>query len=137
VLASNISQNLDFTVSYQGNYNIARNSLTTTNSRDYYSHTLSLRLNAVAAHGVVVREEVSHNLQNGVSDQYGQNEVLWNTTVGKKFLKNDTGELRLTATDVLQQDRSVGRSFTESYVQDSRDRTLGRFVQAVFTYTFK
>jgi hypothetical protein len=85
----------------------------------------------------VVREEVSHNLQNGVSDQYGQNEVLWNTTVGKKFLKNDTGELRLTATDVLQQDRSVGRSFTESYVQDSRDRTLGRFVQAVFTYTFK
>jgi hypothetical protein len=137
VLASNISQNLDFTVSYQGNYNMARNSLTAVDTRDYYSHTLSLRLNAVAAHGVVVREEVNHNLQNGVSDQYGQNEVLWNTTLGKKFLKNDTGELRVTATDVLAQDRSVGRSFTESYVQDSRDRTLGRFVQAVFTYTFR
>ena len=137
VLASNISQNLDFTVSYQGNYNLTRNSLSTNNSGDYYSHTLGLRLNAVAKHGIVMREEVSHNLQSGVSTQYGQNVVLWNTTLGKKFLKGDTGELRVTATDVLQQDRSVGRSFTESYIQDSRDRTLGRFVQAVFTYSFK
>ena len=137
VLASNITQNLDFTVSYQGNYNITRNSLSTSNSGDYYSHSLGLRLNAVAKHGIVMREEVSHNLQSGVSSQYGQNVVLWNTTLGKKFLKGDTGELRVTATDVLQQDRSVGRSFTESYIQDSRDRTLGRFVQAVFTYSFK
>ena len=73
----------------------------------------------------------------GVTNQYGQNVVLWNTTLGKKFLKDDRGELRVTATDVLRQDRSVGRSFTESYIQDSRDSTLGRFVQAVFTYTFR
>ena len=51
--------------------------------------------------------------------------------------KNDQGELRVTLTDALEQNRSVSRSVTESYVQDSRDRTLGRFVQAVFTYTFR
>jgi len=94
-------------------------------------------LNSVARYGIVVREEVSHSLQSGVATPYGQNVVLWNTTLGKKFLKGDTGELRVTATDVLQQYRSVGRSSTESYIQDSRDRTLGRFVQAVFTYSFK
>ena len=63
--------------------------------------------------------------------------MLWNTTIGKKLLKGDKGELRLTATDALDQNRSVSRSITEAYVQDSRDRTLGRYVQAVFTYTFK
>ena len=137
VLASNISPNLDFTLIYQGNYNITRNSLSQNNTGDYYSHTLGLRLNALAKHGIVVRQEVNHNLQSGVTNQYGQNVVLWNTTLGKKLLKDDRGELRVTATDVLRQDRSVGRSFTESYVQDSRDSTLGRFVQAVFTYTFR
>jgi hypothetical protein len=135
--ASNVSQNLDFTLSYMGNYNISRNTLSTTSRGDYYSHTLGLRFNAVAKHGIVVRQELNHNLQGGVSEGYGQNVVLWNTTLGKKFLKGDKGEIRVTATDVLQQDRSVGRSFTETYVQDSRDRTLGRFVQAVFTYTFR
>ena len=136
--ASNISQNLDFTLSYMGNYNISRNTLSTTTRGDYYAHTLGLRFNAVAKHGIVVRQEVNHNFQGGaVSDGYGQNVVLWNTTLGKKFLKGDKGEIRVTATDVLRQDRSVGRSFTETYVQDSRDQTLGRFVQAVFTYTFR
>ncbi len=137
VLSSNISPNLDFTVSYQGNYNISRNTPSSTSRGDWYAHTLGVRFNAVAKHGIVVRQELNHNLQGGASDAYGQNVVLWNTTLGKKFLKGDKGEFRVTATDVLQQDRSVGRSFTETYVQDSRDRTLGRFVQAVVTYTFR
>jgi hypothetical protein len=134
--ASNISQNLDFTLSYMGNYNLSRNTLSTTTRGDYYAHTLGLRFNAVAKYGIVVRQEMSHNFQGGAAE-YGQNVVLWNTTLGKKILKDQKGEIRVTATDVLQQDRSVGRSFTETYVQDSRDRTLGRFVQAVFTYTFR
>jgi hypothetical protein len=124
-------------LSYQGNYNIPRNSLSTNRTGDYYAHTVGVRLNVVAKHGIVIRQEASHNLQSGVSQGFDQNVLLWNTTLGKKMFKNDVGELRITLTDVLKQDRSVARSFTESYVQDSRDRTLGQFVQAVFTYTFK
>jgi len=137
VLASNISQNLDFTLSYQGTYNIARNTLSTNTTGDYYTHGLGLRFNAVVGPGIVLRQELNQNLQSGVPSAYGQNVVLWNTTLGKKLLKNDRGELRVTATDVLEQDRSVSRSITETYVQDSRDRTLGRYMQAVFTFTFR
>lgn len=137
VLSSNVSQNLDFTVSYQGTYNISRNTLSTGSTGDYYTHTIGVRFNAVARHGVVVRQEVNHNLQSRVPSAYGQDVVLWNTTLGKKFLKDQRGELRVTATDVLEQNRSVSRSITETYVQDSRDRTLGRYVQAVFTYSFR
>jgi hypothetical protein len=38
---------------------------------------------------------------------------------------------------VFRQNKSVSRSITETYVQDSRDRTLGRYVQAVFTYSWR
>lgn len=137
VLASNISPNLDFTVSYQGSYNFSRSTLTTGNTGDYYTHGIGVRFNAVAPHGIVVRQELNHNLQSGVPSDYGQDVVLWNTTLGKKFLKADRGEIRVTATDVLAQDRSVSRSVTEAYVQDQRDRALGRYVQAVFTYSFR
>lgn len=136
VLSSNVSERLDFTVSYWGAWNMSRNSRSTTDG-DYFSHNAALRLNSVVGPGIVLRQEVTHNLQSGVPSQYGQNLVLWNATVGKKFLKDQRGEIRITATDALQQDRSVSRSITETYVQDSRDRTLGRFVQAVFTYSFR
>lgn len=138
VVASNVSPNLDFTVSYQGNYNFARNTLSIGNrTGDYYSHTLSLRFNAVVGPGLVFHEEVNHNLQSGVPASYGQNVVLWNSSLGKKFFKDQKGEIRLTATDVLEQEKSVSRSITETYVQDQRDQALGRYVQAVFTYTFR
>jgi hypothetical protein len=87
--------------------------------------------------GIVMRQEVSNNFQNNQSQVFGQDQVMWNTTLGKKFLKDDKGELRLTVTDVLHQDRSVGRSITETYVQDSRDLALGTFMQVVFTYNFR
>jgi len=137
VLSSNISENLDFTLSYQGNYNISRNSLSGVNRGDYYTHTIGLRFSATAAHGIVIRQEVNHNLQSGVPSAYGQDIVLWNTTLGKKFLKDQRGELRVTATDVLAQNTSVSRSITDSYIQDTRDQALKRYVQAVFTYTFR
>jgi hypothetical protein len=137
VAASNISQNLDFTLSYQGNYNIQRNTLTPNTRNGFYAHTIGFRLNAVGKGGIVVRQELNHQYQDGDTEEFSQNVVLWNSTLGKKFLKDNRGEFRLTVTDALKQDRSVGRTFTESYVQDSRDLTLGQFVQAVFTYTFR
>jgi hypothetical protein len=136
-VASNISPNLDFTVSYQGNYNMSRNTLTANTTGDYYAHNLGLRLNAIVKPGIVVRQEVSNNFQNNQSQVFGANQVMWNTTFGKKFQKDDKGELRFTVTDVLHQDKSVGRSITDTYVQDSRDLALGTFMQLVYTYTFR
>lgn len=137
VLSSNISPNLDFTVSYWGTYNISRGTLTTSTTGDYFTHSAGLRLNSVVGPGIVFRQEVNHNLTTGVPTAYGQDVVLMNSTIGKKFLKDGRGELRITATDVLREARSVNRSITETYVQDQRDRTLGRYVQAVFTYSFR
>jgi len=62
-IASNISTNLDFTLSYQGNYNMSRNTLTANNTADYYSHNLGLRLSAQAPNGMVAREEVPEGRQ--------------------------------------------------------------------------
>lgn len=138
VLSSNISPNLDFVVSYMGSYNMRRNSQATGSTGDYFSHNAAIRFNAVAPHGIVVRQELNHNYQNNSSSStYGQDVLLWNTTLGKKFLKNDRAEFRVTATDVLEQNRSVNRSITETYVQDQRDLALGRYVQAVLTYNFR
>ena len=137
VLSSNISQNLDFTLSYQGSWNMTRNSLSNSTTGDYYAHTIGLRLNAVTKYGIVLREEASHNLQSGVASGFGQDVVLWNTSLGKKFLKNQNGEFRLTLTDALQQEKSVQRNVTDTYVQDSRDQVLGRYWQAIVTLNFK
>jgi Outer membrane protein beta-barrel family/Carboxypeptidase regulatory-like domain len=136
-LSSNISPQLDFTLSYQGAMNYARNAATDDDTGDYYSHALSLQLNVVVGPGIVVRQDLVHNLQGNTAPVYGEDALMWNWTIGKKFLKDQRGELRVTTTDALENERSVNRSITETFVQDTRDRVLGRFVQAVFTYSWR
>ncbi len=134
VLASNVSENLDFTVSYDGAYNIARNPLNASTNGDYYTHSLAIKLNVVTWDGFTMRHDVSNAVTNAVAGSIAQDIVLWNASVGKKVFANQRGELRLTGSDVLDQNRSSTRTVTPTYVQDVNNQTLKPYVMLMLTY---
>jgi hypothetical protein len=137
VLASNVSENVDFTLSYNETYNIARNAAATSTNSDYYVHSVRLKLNLVTWQGFTLRDEVTNALTSGVAGGYDQDIVLWNSSLGKKLFKDERGELRLTGTDVLDQNRSSTHTVTSTYLQDVRNETLGKYVMLTFTYALK
>jgi hypothetical protein len=137
VLASNISEALDFTLAYSGTYNIAHNTLSASLNNDYYTQVASLKLNVISWKGVVMRHELSHSQSIGLAGGFGQNAVLWNTSIGKKVFNNQRGEILLSAADVLDQSRSTNRTVTETYLQDTQNRTLGSYAMLTFTYTMR
>ena len=53
------------------------------------------------------------------------------------ILKNKQAELRLTVYDILNQNKSVSRTNTDSYIQDSQTNVLNRYYMLTFTYNFK
>ena len=57
--------------------------------------------------------------------------------LGEKLLKNQRGDIRLTAVDVLNQNQSVNRTVTGNYIQDAENRTLKPYVMLTFTYTMR
>ncbi len=63
--------------------------------------------------------------------------TLWNASFGKKFLKNNAGELKLTVFDILKQNNSIARNVTETYVQDVTSRVLTQYAMLTFTYTLR
>jgi hypothetical protein len=137
VLASNISEDLDFTLSYNGTYNIVRNSLQTSLNNTYFSHTASLRLNLTFFGGLVFRNETFNSLYTGLGSGYNQNYVLWNVSLAQKFFENKSCELRIGVTDLLDQNKSVNRNVTETYIEDSQNQVLGRYFLLQFTYTVR
>jgi Outer membrane protein beta-barrel family/Carboxypeptidase regulatory-like domain len=137
VFSSNISENVDFTVSYSGAYNIVRNGTDATQNSNYYSHNAGLKLNLIGWHGIVFRNELTNNLISGLTPAYDQNVWLWNLGLGQKLMKDRRLELRLTGTDLLDQNRSTSRTVTDTYVQDTRNQTLGRYVMMNVTYTLR
>jgi len=103
---------------------------------NFFTQSAGLRLNVIAWKGMVVREEVNHTLLNGVTSGYGQDAVLWNSSLGEKVF-GDHVDLRFTASDVFAQSRSTNRTVTESYIQDTRNETLPRYLMLTATYTWQ
>lgn len=137
VLSSNISEKLDFTFSYSGNYNIVRNTIQPNLNNNYYSQGITGRVNWIFGKGFVVQSDVTNQSYRGLGQGYNQNFTLWNASVGKKFLKNNAGELKLTVFDILKQNRSISPTITETYVQYATSRVLTQYAMLTFTYTLR
>ncbi|KAA6434139.1 TonB-dependent receptor [Dyadobacter flavalbus] len=137
VVSSNISEKLDFTVSYSGNYNIVRNSIQPNLNNNYYTQGITGRVNWIFGKGFVFQSDVNNQSYRGLGEGYNRNFTLWNASIGKKFLKNNAGELKLTVFDILKQNNSINRTVTETYVQDVTNRVLTQYAMLTFTYTLR
>jgi len=138
VIGSNISQDFDFTISYMGNYNFAMNSQeTTTGTGNYYSHTASLKWVWEFWNGIVLNNQLSNQITSGLAQGYDQNILLWNLSLAKKFFTNESGELRFSMNDLLGQNKSVNRSVTDTYIDDTQNEVLTRYILVSFSYTMR
>lgn len=137
VLSSNISPKTDFTVSYTANLNHSLNSLTPDQPTQYFYHTFGLRFNQILPHGIVFQTDLNQQLYSGLSDAYNQQFWLWNLSLGKKLFKAQNGELKLMVYDALNQNSSIARSVTETYLEDTTSQVLTRYLLLNFTYNLR
>lgn len=137
VIASNISEYVDFTISYSANFNSVKNDVLTASNTNYFSHTAHVQLNLLSKKGWFYQTDLTNNLTTGLSQGFNQNYFLWNMGAGKKFLKNQKGELKLSVFDALGQNQSITRNVMDYGVQDVQNTVLRRFAMLIFTYNLR
>jgi hypothetical protein len=113
---------------------VVKNSIQPQLNNNYISQTAGLQLNLLSKKGWFVQNDVSGNIYSGDLDQRFW---LWNAAIGKKFLKNKAGELKLSVFDLLKQNQSITRTVTETYVQDVQTLVLQQYFMLTFTYSLK
>lgn len=137
VLGSNISENVDFTLTYNGAYNIAHNSAQPQSDFNYYTQTSALRFNWIFLKDFVFNTNLTHTLYQGLGEGFDRNFLLWNASIGYKFLKNKALQADLYAFDILNQNNSISRTINDYYAEDTRTTVLQRFVMLRLTYTIR
>lgn len=137
VVASNINEYIDFNVSYAANFNVVKNSIQPQLNNNYISQTAGVQLNLLNKKGWFVQNDLNNQSYSGLTDGFNQNYWLWNASVGKKFLKNQAGELKLSVFDLLKQNQSIVRTVTETYVEDVQNQVLRQYFMLTFTYKLK
>lgn len=130
------SSYLDLGVNGNIRYNATSNSLQKENNQNTFNYgaggytTIYLPLN------FKIESDVNWSTNSGYGDGFKQNEVLWNASASKSFLKNNQGTLRFKIYNILQQRSNISRSVTASYIQDSEYNTLGSYFMVHFIYRF-
>jgi hypothetical protein len=137
VLSSNISEQLDFTLSINGNYNTVKNSLQPALDGTYYYQNSNFKINWVTKSGFFINTNINNTFYTGLGQDFNLNFTLWNAAMGYKFLKNKAGELKISSFDVLRQNNSISRNITSTYIEDVKTRVLQRYYMMTFTYTLR
>lgn len=137
VLGSNISERVDFTLSYAMNYNLVANSVYPELDADYTYQRASARLRWLPTSSLVLSTTVNYNTYDGLGDSVDETTVLWNASVGYKFLKGNGGEVNLAIADLLNQNTNINRTVSELYIEDNVSNVLGRYVMLNFIYTLR
>lgn len=136
-LASNISQYVDFNINYSANFSNVKNSIQPQLNNKYITQSAGAQVNLLNKKGWFVQNNLSYETYSGLTDGFNQNYWLWNAGIGKKFLKNQAGELKLTVFDLLKQNQSIQRTVAETYVQDVQNQVLQQYFMLTFTYNLK
>jgi len=136
VLSSNISEKIDFTISYTGTYNVIRNTIQANTNNNYFGHSASAKLNWLPWKGLVFNTSLQNSYYLGTQN-FTQDIFIWNLALGYKFLKNKSLDIRASVNDVLNQNAGLSRTVNQTYVEDDRSRVLGRYAMLTVTWTLR
>ena len=138
VLGSNISENVDFTLSWNGTYNEATNSLNADKSKNrYFNHTAQGNLKMVFPLGFTFTASAAYSQYIGFTNDYSEDYLLCNAWLGKKVFRNKRGEVMIGVNDLLNQNRAFSRTTGSGYTQNSTNSVIGRYYMVQFTYNLR
>ena len=138
VLGSNISENVDFTLSWNGGYNQAMNSLAEKGSRnEYFNHTATGTFKAVFLGGFTFTASASYVQYIGFTNNYNDDYTLINAYLGRKVFKNRLGEVMIGVNDLLNQNTAFSRTTGSGYTQNSWNSVIGRYFTVQFNYNLR
>lgn len=134
---SNVSEFVDYNISYNANINNAKTTGIGTINNQYINQSVSVVFNLLSKKGWFLQNDLNAQYFKGLSNNLDTKFALWNASVGKKFFKEKTGEIKLTVFDILKQNQSVSRNVTNTFIEDSRSNVLGQYFMLSFAYNLK
>ncbi|PWK27146.1 carboxypeptidase family protein [Arcicella aurantiaca] len=137
VLSSNISPNVDFTISSNSNLSYVQNTISSSLNNNYFNQNLKVRLNIIFWKGIVFNTDATYYSYSGLSSSFNQAYTLWNMAIGKKVFAKQQGEIRLSIFDLLKLNTSIQRNITTTYIEDSQSNVLQQFFMLTFSYNLK
>ena len=136
-LNSNFNEKFEFSFGGAISYQTAVYSLQPTQNTEFLNPSVTADVYWQLPFRFVLSSDVAYQSYAGKSAGLNQSFALWNAAISRQLFKNQQGEIRLSGYDLLNQNRSVVRNVTDTYVEEVQSRVLNRYFMLSFVYNLR
>ncbi len=127
---------IDLGVNGNISFNDANYSLNAEQNQQTFVYGVGGRTTIYLPYNFKFESDINWSKNSGYASGYELNEVLWNASASKSFLKGNALTLRLKFYDILQQRSSISQSMTATKMTYSESNVLGSYFMAHLVYRF-
>lgn len=116
-------------------YNESSSSINSSVKTHFWTHDHHLNINITLPWKFEINTEVDASFRQK-TDLFSKNNnvIQWNAYIGKKIFKNDQGLVKLSAFDILDQNKGYDRYISSSVIQETNYQTLNRYFLLTFIW---
>ncbi len=117
-------------------YNLSVSTLNNNSNKPYSSQGLSGNILAKLPKKFILESDANYTINNKRSNGYNINYLVWNASLSKTFLKNESFILGFYAYDMLNQNISVDRDISSNVITDIKTNIISRYFLLKATFKF-
>ncbi|HRP52254.1 MAG TPA: outer membrane beta-barrel protein [Fluviicola sp.] len=137
----------DLTLSYNGDslrvdlgggfdYNVPKNSLTTSSNQPYTSYNIRAEIDWTLPFKFFFKTDATYNINTGRTAGYNTNFIVWNMSIQRAFMKTGNLLFGIEAYDILNQNISNYRTMNNNVIVDEKINIIKRYFMAKLTWRF-
>lgn len=130
------SDYLDLGVNADFRFSANTNSLQPENNLRTFNYGIGGYTTVYLPWDLKLESDITWSTNSGYADGYKQNEVLWNASLSKSFLRAKQATIRFKAYDILQQRSNISRTVSSTMIADRQYNTLTSYFMVHFIYRF-
>ncbi|MDR0845614.1 MAG: outer membrane beta-barrel protein [Tannerella sp.] len=117
-------------------YNKTKNSLQEQNDLTTYNYGGGASTTIYLPYNFQIESDINYSTNSGYAEGYQQEELLWNASASKAFLKNNSGTLKFKIYDILRDRSNISFTSTDNTMRYSEYNTLTSYFIVSFIYRF-
>jgi len=119
---------IDWLIGSRIGYSMAAYALSNNLNRDYFDQNYYTDISSEFLKGWYFKTSFDYKIYSAEAVGKRTTIPLWRASLTKNFLKNEKGQLTLSAVDILNQNLGINRSNSLNYILDERVISLGRYI---------
>ena len=128
---------MDLNITARHSYSQTDNALNPALNTNYVTRVYGVDATNYLPFNIVLNQSLNYTINEGRAAGFNTAVPIWNASVSKFFLKNNRGELKISAFDILNKNVGVSRNVSQNQIVDQAYNVINQYFLIGFTFSLQ